>query len=75
MVVWLVEDTEYNKEIVDSAEKAYNIIKGWIEEEYDAPEDEAERNEMLQELNENYKLYPNGFWVDDYAWADVYKVG
>ena len=73
MKVWLVEDTEFNKDIVGSAEKAYNIIKGWIE--YDVPEDEAERNEMLQELEQDYAEYPNNFGVTDYAWASAYEVG
>ena len=74
MVVWIVEDTEYNKEIVNSAEKAYNIIKDWIEEKYDAPEYKAMKDEMLQELEQDYAKYPDNFGVSDYAWADVYEV-
>ena len=74
MKVWIVEDTELNRVIVDSAEKAYKVIKEWLIETFDRLEDADERTAALAELDEDYKKYPDGFGVENFAWADSYNI-
>ena len=74
MKVWIVEDTNLNKEVVGSAEKAYEVIKWWLMEVFDRPEDADELTAALAELDEGYKDYPDNFAVEDFAWAEAYNV-
>ena len=74
MKVWVVEDTEFNKEVVGSAEKAYEVIKGWIEEVFDTPALAETKKGALAELDEDYKNYPTDFAVENFAWAVAYDV-
>ena len=74
MKVWIVEDTEFHKEVVGSAEKAYNLIKTWLIETFDRLEDAEERTAALAELDEDYEKYPDSFAVENFAWAESYIV-
>ena len=74
MRVWVVEYVNAYRDLYSTAEKAYEAIKTYIEGTYDREYDAEERVRYLTELDEEYKDYPEGFGVEDVAWAKAEEV-
>lgn len=69
--VWLVWLVDEDHEICGTAQKAYEIVRDYIKQHYDADDGV---DQMLDELAEDYLNYPLNFGVEDVGGATAHYV-